>query len=589
MPSNPPNWQWCQSATAEERENFYKKNPTKSLQRINKAVEPVEFYDELPEIKSDYAACVIPATSDAAELLEITRDAIVKYAKKCGADYIELTGNQNENWPMSNKYRVEQIAKVYKKTLYLDCDIVVRHDSPNIFITTPDDKISAYDEWEIWESRKDTEWIIEEQKIISNKMLGGGGSLFVTNKMLNGGVLVIPQRMAHYYKQPTSVYPKQWCFDQNYLTLTLPEDKLNRLSYKFNCEYADQNFYSKQKESYFVHINNIKRSDSEKRIDLLKKISNYVENIDSDLWIHEDISTSKKYHSCSFAIKRQKNENIKLKKYIIEQQETKHTANDVSILCLGHKKEQFDSIKPRTYLKNINLNTIDAGEFSGNEWAEARVFLSKNNLFDLDAKFYGMVTASWNMKYYSQCRIDDFHNWFSAKVLLNSKPEDRVVLCADMYCWCNWLNDKTCYNNNRVINSIMDKDYYDNKLILRNFLRLINFNRKIHKRVPFSNQIICHKHLFQDLVNEIKEKDIAGKIKWFIKKHNIVKHLSYPEGHFKNILNYSLTRVEAYFFEVYTIAWFTTNDCKIISNTTRLENWYSYQSMTKRIIKNKSE
>jgi hypothetical protein len=91
------------------------------------------------------------------------------------------------------------------------------------------------------------------------------------------------------------------------------------------------------------------------------------------------------------------------------------------------------------------------------------------------------------------------------------------------------------------------------------------------------------------LVNEIKEKDIAGKIKWFIKKHNIVKHLSYPEGHFKNILNYSLTRVEAYFFEVYTIAWFTTNDCKIISNTTRLENWYSYQSMTKRIIKNKSE
>ena len=588
MTSTPPNWQWCKSLTPEQRVAYYKKCKTGIRSVLTAAsdsqVDIFQFYDKLPERKSDYAVCVI-ANGHSEDLLDVTREWTCAYAKKCGADYVELLGDQNPQWPISNKYRLSQVTKAYEKTVYFDCDVVVREDTPNLFTETPDDKISAYDEWRCWVDRDDTAWILQQQEIIADKILGPedrGQFLqtgrFVNNKMLNGGVLVIPRALWYYYQQPSKAYPKHWCFDQNYLTLLLPESKLNRQSYKFNCSYTERRFYIKQRDSYIVHINNLKH-EQERRKELLRRMYQTGDgrvNLD----IHEDISTSRQYHTCEVALHRQEKANKRLVEYVDGQTEKNKSVNEVCILVSGHSQKQFDTIKQRPYLRKVNLNSIDAGEFSGNEWAESRIFLSNTGLFPTSANFYGVVTASWNKKY-CHSEIDNFHNWFSTQVLLNSEPEDNVVLCADVFCSCNWLNNDSCFNGNCVLNSVLSKRYYNNADICRTFLRLFKL-RPAHKRVAYSNQFICHKSLYMEYMKFLKEHDAATKIKWFVEKVVMSKYpevMRTEEGRDR----YAETRIYAYFFEMLTVFWFSQGDYKFIANGSRASNWYNKNSIVERL------
>ena len=270
MTATPPNWQWCQSLTPPEREDYYKKS-VKRLRTIKKAIKASQasiqnFYDELPKQTNKIAICTIPADDYSMAHLNQTRDRMKRYAEKCGADFIELTGDQQPDWPMGNKYRLHQVTSKYDKTLYLDCDVFVSDKAPNIFDVTPDDKISAYDEQEIFNMQglNGNDWIKKDQEIIIRKVLPEkdresfliNGKASLPSIMVNGGVLVVPRSCADYYKQPENPYPKQWCFDQNLLSLLLhKDDKLHKLGAEWNFELIRQDFWENIEDAYFIHFN----------------------------------------------------------------------------------------------------------------------------------------------------------------------------------------------------------------------------------------------------------------------------------------------------------------------------------------------
>jgi len=270
MTATPPNWQWCQGLTEKEREQYHDKvnGKVRTIRKAIKAglVDVVNFIDDIPTPTSDYAVCVIPANQSALDLLDITRETIKTYAKKCGADYIELTGDQHPDWPMANKYRLHKVTSTYKKTLYLDCDVIIKDNAPNIFLKTPNDKISAFDEYPIWAAKENTGWIVSQQDYIVRKILKqevASGLLkngkFTAKRMINGGVMVIPQSLADYYIQPDKEYPRHWCFDQNYLSLMLPESKFHSLDMKWNTPFVlGKGFHEASLEAYFVHVNDMK-------------------------------------------------------------------------------------------------------------------------------------------------------------------------------------------------------------------------------------------------------------------------------------------------------------------------------------------
>lgn len=587
MTATPPNWQWCQNLTPPEREEYYN-TIFKQVRVIHKSkdenlADVVNFYDDIPTPKSDYAVCVIPANESAMGLLDITRDSIKSYAKKCGADYIELTGDQHPDWPMANKYRVHNVSSVYEKTLYLDCDVLVTEDAPDIFQSTPNDAISAYDEYEDWEVKHNVGWIKNEQEMIFRKVLGDeytskyikNGAFLEPKSMINGGVLVIPKKLADYFQQPNEQYPKKWCFDQNLLTLLLPKDKLFKLDKKYNCTYNSNTFYSSHKEAYFIHVNDLKNNEERRKL-LLTSLKNRDSSSITMTTVHEDFSMCRTTHRCENALTRQLDENKKLKEYVQNQTTSGLSTGKVCILCLGHSDKQFNSIQDRPYLKKVNLNTLKCGKYSGNKWAESRGFLSERQLFPEDAEFYGFVTASWNLKYLDHYRIDNFHNWESTMVLLNSKPEDRVVLCADMFCWCNWINDETCKPAKCVLKSILQKD--DAVRVGRDFFKLMKLDTRIHKRVPYSNQQIYHKSLYFEWKKYLEDNDCLNKVDWYVKKISSDK----IKGWTKEVDEYSNVRLQAYFMEMLNIIWFTNNDFKFIANTTRKDDWYNVSSMNKR-------
>lgn len=569
MSATPPNWQWCQSLTERQRKEYFDKvnGMIRTVRRSIRdgKIDVINFVDELPKQTSQYAVCVIPATENQLEILDITRDSIKAYAEKCGADYIELTGDQYPRWPMANKYRVHEVTKTYEKTLYLDCDIYIKPDTPNLFEITPDDKISAFDEWAEWEDVGDINWIQVEQDVIVRRLFTSDersqyldNGRFTAKTALNGGVLVIPRDLADYYEQPKRVYPRQWCFDQHLLSILLPENKLNKLDYKFNCCYTSNGFLWKQKSAHIIHFNNIKNIEQRKR--LIKAVIEGEGSVRSDLLIHTDVSMSERFGWCKTALQNQVEINESLYTYVDNQ--SKQVANKldrVCILVLGHDDSQFASIKPRPYLKFVNLNTINAGEYCGNEWAESRIYKSEDNLFADNVEYYGCVTASWNNKY-EDLKIDDFHNWFSSQILLKSKPEDNIFLCADLFCCCGWLKSPGIMTRSLGLPSA-------NQWI-KQILKMCKLSTRFyHRPVPFSNQGIYHKSVFQDYKKFLDEQEVFEKLKWLLNdKYDIDNDDRIDALHKK--------RIHAYFLEAISTVWLIHTDYNFIGNTNRRPDWY---------------
>lgn len=263
MGERPPNWQQCQDFTPEEREVYYEasKQNIRTLRKADDStyVDTIDFYDKLPKRRSDIAIVTVPANDYALEHMELTRERIQKYAKKCGADYIELTGDQSPDWPMGNKYRIHQVTRRYEKTLYLDCDVIINDGTPNIFEITPDDKISGFDELPLFSMPTSSglndgmNWIRHEQDLVRFKL--GLEGVEIASRMVNAGVMVIPNTMADFYKQPSKPYPKLWCFDQQYLSLLLDKNNFFSLKDKWNWEFIRQDFWEGIGDAYFLHIN----------------------------------------------------------------------------------------------------------------------------------------------------------------------------------------------------------------------------------------------------------------------------------------------------------------------------------------------
>jgi hypothetical protein len=279
MTDNPPNWQWCQSLTKEEREEYHEahKNrtfpPTKGNIKYKSANAIFDGWaDKIQEPKRDIAICTIAGNQECEEQLEITRPAIIEYANKCGADYVELTGDQFPNWGLGNKYRVEQVAKKYIQTLYLDCDVVVTENAKNIFESAPKDKICFVNEVEAL--KKDARFYKEFIKTRKN-------IAYLTKKSYNdtiqpqAGVMLIPHLLSHKYSFKNPFYPGIWTYDQHLLALDVFVDEYSILPNSFNLEFIDKEFWHLLKDPFFnpsfIHINGAR--PHEYRMRVLERIS----------------------------------------------------------------------------------------------------------------------------------------------------------------------------------------------------------------------------------------------------------------------------------------------------------------------------
>ena len=281
MTSDPPNWQWCQNTTQQEREKYKLSCDLKHERKIKEQqklrppvdlIDPVIFEDKLPAQKSKFAICTIPANNEAMQQLDVTRKNILDYAARCGVDYIELQGDQSPKWPMFNKYRLKQVIEKYENTLYLDCDVIVKQDAPNVFRTLNKNKICFVDEWGIIKSSYKV--LYKSLQIERQETVWAFPHLSKNNRKIqpNGGVMFFPKHLAARYSQPSKPYAKRWCFDQDYLLLNVEDNEFELIDWRYNLEFIDFDFWSKIEDAYFIHLNGSRPLDY--RLRLLNRLVN---------------------------------------------------------------------------------------------------------------------------------------------------------------------------------------------------------------------------------------------------------------------------------------------------------------------------
>lgn len=211
----------------------------------------------LHERTSDRLVLVMPCDDWSKNQYEISGPAIERYAKRCNADLRVVTDDAFPWFPMLNKWRIHQYAAWWQQTLYVDCDVLIRDDAPDIFDQVPVGEWGCVDE---------SRHITNRQYYSDMQAVAERYGYDCPSWCPNAGVLLIPQQCDE-YRPPQGPMPSQWCFDQSWLACRLQSHV--ELDNRFNWMAIQEGFSEGLDSAWFVHLNGTTKKD---RIDRMRNI-----------------------------------------------------------------------------------------------------------------------------------------------------------------------------------------------------------------------------------------------------------------------------------------------------------------------------
>lgn len=181
--------------------NISRKTPaqlfTKELQRRKKEGVPKKI------IKKEKRAIVTIFSDKDPEYVEIKEISLPRmelYAKSCNADMIVIEGQEDEVKEL--KSHIKDYFKKYNRILYIDLDVLIAKDSPNLFNMYPSKKLYAFDESEFFSITNKNKYFLNyiyqynhfkreiNEKTFSNK--------FLNNKYYHPGVFLCSEQTNPY-------------------------------------------------------------------------------------------------------------------------------------------------------------------------------------------------------------------------------------------------------------------------------------------------------------------------------------------------------------------------------------------------------
>lgn len=218
--------------------------------------------------KKDNLIIAVASGEDYKKEAQITVPLMKDYANRVDAELIVLDGNDYPEYPMLNKWRIHPYIKRWKRTLYLDLDVIISPNAPNIF-DSPASQVALYDEYDDV-LHNELNWIDRLSREISTIQ---GYPRKDRTWMANGGVLLFPQWAADMYSLPRR---KQhlWCLDQILLTIRLDHFGITPhfLDPRWNWGYTRADFWDGLEKAHFIHLNGCR--PNEYRLRLLERCAN---------------------------------------------------------------------------------------------------------------------------------------------------------------------------------------------------------------------------------------------------------------------------------------------------------------------------
>jgi lipopolysaccharide biosynthesis glycosyltransferase len=180
------------------------------------------------------------------EIATHTLPTIKNYAKKIGADFLNINEHNpqyiTQKW---NKFHIHELLNQYKRILYLDVDVLVREDCPNLFDIVPENKLGMFNEGRY---APRFEFLEQASEYYGEPIREWKG------KFYNSGVMVISRIHKQLFKLPKGIDFVET--DQPYLNLRIVNDKIDMfdLDYKFNrMDILDKYCGISRLDSYIVH------------------------------------------------------------------------------------------------------------------------------------------------------------------------------------------------------------------------------------------------------------------------------------------------------------------------------------------------
>jgi len=179
------------------------------------------------------------------EMGRITHPTFQAYATRIGADFLVWNDFHGHQMPHYKKTELGQLLDRYQRVLYLDTDILVRDDTPNLFELVPEDRLGALEEGQY----------ADHVMTAARYMFAVGyNAIEWDRKYYNTGVLVVSQAHRAVFTPPDVEVDCDK--EQTYLNLMIAYHKtpMFELPYRFNRTFLMDWVYGEERlDSYILH------------------------------------------------------------------------------------------------------------------------------------------------------------------------------------------------------------------------------------------------------------------------------------------------------------------------------------------------
>lgn len=175
---------------------------------------------------SKFAVLTIAIGKDYQNLARLTHPLLRDYAAKIGADLVVIDRQKiSIEWPHYEKFQIYDLLGRYSRLIYIDTDIVVRDDCPNLFDMVPENKIGMFNEGEFTDRASALAQACKDYKINLGEWNG---------HYYNTGVIVASRIHRELFRKPEKEIFN--FFEQSYLNAMLlsSQARILPLPYAFN-------------------------------------------------------------------------------------------------------------------------------------------------------------------------------------------------------------------------------------------------------------------------------------------------------------------------------------------------------------------
>lgn len=175
-----------------------------------------------------------------------------RYAERCGADFITIRGEGSYQHGEHGKFEVYETFKTYDQCLFLDVDVIIQGDPPNIFEQVPLDKVSGVDEMPLLGQFKFFDNYNQPAAVRASQGMPAAPAEFI----MNSGVFVISKQLAELYRPPEHPLPEIAGAEQSLFSCRMQDaGAFHPLETRWNCTYNSPRYDEEQAAAYFVHLN----------------------------------------------------------------------------------------------------------------------------------------------------------------------------------------------------------------------------------------------------------------------------------------------------------------------------------------------